>query len=92
MTRYIAKPDTWFDEGTEAWLDTDFRDVDENGNYCGYMSGVFHGIKTFDKEYAKAKSTKVGKQWDSEVCSFDEFEEIEGNSIEPEWSHDDKML
>jgi len=44
------------------------------------------------KKWAKVKSTKAGKQWDSEVCSFDEFEEIEGESIEPEWSHDGKML
>lgn len=82
--RYIAKPNTWFDEGTEAFLIDDFRDMDESGNYFGYLAGVFHGWATFDEEYSRAKNRPIGRHWDSEVCSFDEFEEIEGDSIYPD--------
>jgi hypothetical protein len=90
MTRYIAKKNTWFDKGTEAFLIDDFRDRDEYGNYSGYLAGVFHGWKTFDDVFAKAKNVTVGKHWDSEVCGFDEFEEVDGDPIYPNVKFDRK--
>ena len=71
--RYIAKFDTWFDEGTEAFLREYYG---ENAN--GISIGCFEGWKTFDEEYARAKNkSHLGLQWDSEVCNFDEFDIIE---------------
>lgn len=62
--KYIAKPDEWFDEGTEVKLIDDYRS--SSAMYFGGASmnaGLFEGLRD-------------GKV-DQEVCSFDEFLEIE---------------
>lgn len=40
LKRFFAKPDTWFDAGTEATLEA-WAYTDANGDRCG----IFHGIK-----------------------------------------------
>jgi hypothetical protein len=61
--RYIAKPDTWFDEGTEAFPSDIFDNDPENGY------GLFAGTKS---DY------EPGVLYPShEMCSLSEFEIIE---------------
>lgn len=65
--KYVAKPDEWFDEGTEVKLIDDYRA--DSSMYFGGPSmnaGLFEGLKD-------------GKV-DQEVCSFDEFDIIEDES------------
>ena len=66
--KYIAKPDTWFDEGSEATLLgelwNDYRDAkltikSQSGLFLGYKNGKL----------------------DEEVCCIDEFIEIRGESL-----------
>lgn len=61
--KYIAKPDSWFKEGTEVELIAD----------CGKLGGIFKGVRIsegppemapYDEEYV-----------DEELCPWDEFEE-----------------
>jgi len=62
--KYIAKPDEWFDVGTEVQLIDDYRA--SSAMYFGgpeMNAGLFEGLKD-------------GKI-DQEVCSFDEFDIIE---------------
>ena len=62
MKKYIAKNDTWYDEGTEAeFIGALIEAYDFDGTYS--PSGLFRGIKD-------------GKI-DEEMCCFDEFEVIE---------------
>ncbi len=60
--RYIAKPDTWFDEGTEARPVTGFWDCStlEDGKYVHTESAIFLGFRN-------------GKL-DEEGCSLLEFD------------------
>ncbi|KKL27448.1 hypothetical protein LCGC14_2385040 [marine sediment metagenome] len=37
--KYIAKKDTWFDEGTGAELITDLRPAIDSGIFCGIKDG-----------------------------------------------------
>jgi hypothetical protein len=77
MKIYIAKPDTWFKEGTEVNLVEDYR----QDNFPDI--GLFQGIFVIDDE----KWLNVKQQWrthevgdeviDREVCNFDEFDEKE---------------
>jgi len=68
---YIAKKDTWFEEGTEAKLVAD----------CEYF-GLFKGIKrvTDDPNCPWSKSmitlgNNVGELiFDEELCGYDEFD------------------
>lgn len=76
MTKYIAKPDTWFNEGTKCILQSDFRD----GNF---NIGLFRGTYTvgpnegYDKFWHK-RGHKEGDQVEmNEVCNFDEFDIVE---------------
>jgi len=72
MTKYIALPNTWFDEGTEAILIADFRSDDEPS----YNAGLFEGWRTC--EYPEAENRKLGEKYrDQEDCAFDEFMEID---------------
>jgi len=61
--KYIAKPDTWFDEGTEAFPSDIFDDNPESG------FGLFTGTKS-DYEEDKLYPSH-------EMCSLSEFEIIE---------------
>ena len=61
MIRYIAKPDTWFDAGTEAIPVTEFVEAYDDPqmtirNDCAVFRGVRNG------------------QSDEETCSLTEFE------------------
>ena len=77
MTKYKAKPDTWFDEGTEAVPVTDFWECYiKPGEFdCSYIG------QPLNPEYIKTEAAcfcgmKDGKS-DEEICCVDEFE-IEG--------------
>lgn len=65
--KYLAKPNTWFDEGTEVVLLVDCRPQ---------MSiGIFKGIRTSE---GLPELHPVGEKYmDEEDCSFDEFNEVE---------------
>lgn len=71
--KYIAKKDSWFDEGEEIELIDDYRpDMD-----CG----LFKGPKTVDSksnhQWDELHSDKVGETLiDEEICPFDEFKEV----------------
>lgn len=67
MTKYIAKPDTWFIEGTECELVTDCRPQ---------MSiGIFSGVR---KSEGSPELHPEGEEYmDEEGCNFDEFEVID---------------
>ena len=57
--KYIAKPDEWFDAGTEVKLIDDYRDNDAMFYNKSLNAGLFEGLKD--------------GQIDQEVCCFDEF-------------------
>ena len=63
--KYIAKPNTWFKEGTEVQL------VDD----CGEMGGVFCGIRIAqnETEYSDGRRAKDDEYEDEELCPWDEF-------------------
>jgi hypothetical protein len=63
MRIYIAKPNTWFKEGTEVRL-IEYLTVDKDG----LQYGVFEGLR----EKLNGEIVR-----DSEVCSYDEFNIIE---------------
>lgn len=64
--KYIAKKDTWFDEGTECELLIDGRPFAN--------LGIFKGIRTSE---GTPELHPVGEKYlDEEDCSFDEFEII----------------
>ena len=66
--KFIAKPDTWFDAGTECELLVDCRPE--------LSIGIFKGIRT---SQGVPELHSVGEKYvDEEDCSFDEFEEIDG--------------
>lgn len=68
MTKYIAKPDTWFDAGTECELLADGRPQTN--------LGIFKGIRT---SQGSPELHPVGEKYeDEEGCSFEEFEIIDG--------------
>lgn len=61
--RYIAKPDTWYDAGTEAFL------VEMYDQHPVHGFGAFRGTKS-------DKNPEV-LYCENEVCGLDEFEIIE---------------
>lgn len=67
MMKYIAKPDTWFDDGTEAklieYLYTSSKQWIDGEEYPGCDCGLFEGI--------------CEGKIDQEICGYDEFEIIE---------------
>ena len=64
--KYIAKPNTWFDEGTEAFPVTEFWDgFDDWEMKYPLRAAIFRGIRN-------------GK-WDEESCGEYEFEIVEEN-------------
>ena len=68
MTRYIAKPDTWFDEGTEAILIADYR---EKG-FEDFPISLFEGWRTCENDLSEG--LPIGTCYrDQEDCGFDEF-------------------
>lgn len=67
---YIAKPDTWFKEGTVCEL------ICETGN----DSGLFRGTRLVDGEYKyELEQHKIGDERlnDEEGCGYDEFYAID---------------
>ena len=78
MIKYIAKPDTWFKEGTECILEDDFRTghVDSDmGLFRGiYIVGSNEGYDTYwyNKGYKEGDEVEM-----NEVCPFDEFDIID---------------
>lgn len=58
--RFIAKPDEWFDAGTEVRLIDDYRDSDEMIYNRSLNAGLFEGFRN--------------GLLDQEVCCFDEFD------------------
>lgn len=65
MVRYIAKPDEWFDSGTEVKLIDDYRTSDAMIYHKSLNAGLFEGLRN--------------GVLDQEVCDFDEFEVLEEN-------------
>lgn len=64
--KYVAKPNTWFDAGTEASL------VDEI--FPDY--GLFEGWRTCQNQ--DSEGVPVGTRYiDQESCNFDEFNIVE---------------
>ena len=62
--KFISRPDSWFDEGTEAFID-----FDEGAGNCiahDFISDVFNGIHE-------------GKE-DEEMCNIFEFDWIDENN------------
>lgn len=66
MTKYIAKSDTWFIEGTECSLVTDCRPQ--------MRLGIFSGLRR--SEGAPELHPEGEIYMDEESCNFDEFEEL----------------
>ncbi len=74
MKRYIAKPGTWFKEGTEAFLVADMQSD----------FGLFSGIRVNQGE---SKLCAIGEEYpDEEMCPFDEFDTIEVTQEDIEFS------
>jgi len=70
---FVAKPDTWFDEGTEVFMITIIGDADELNEFgCGLMKGWKSDHVIWTKH---GKITKSG--WDEEACSLGEFDIID---------------
>ena len=67
MVKYIAKPNTWFDAGTEVKLIEKIR-CPNVGETCS-ASAIFEGQRT--------RNTITFT--DKEICFFDEFDIIEDN-------------
>ena len=60
--KYIAKPNTWFDEGTEVEImEGPWDSTDIDGNYIGF--GLFVGFRN--------------GSLDEESCGLDEFDIVE---------------
>jgi hypothetical protein len=83
--KFIAKPDTWFMEGTEVEVtclysyqsvDEFDKDFENNKNFSN-EGGLFIGKKFVDEEYAKmciGCNYKPGEiLLDEEGCNLDEF-------------------
>lgn len=67
-TKYVAKPDTWYDEGTSVKL------IDDYGN----GTGLFRGVRTCKNPASEGKNKKVGQKYlDEEVCLFEEFNKVQ---------------
>ena len=62
MIRYIAKPNTWFEEQTEAKL-VEFHHEDENG----IKYGLFEGVKRRNENLLT----------EARICSYEDFEEVD---------------
>lgn len=69
MIRYVAKPDTWFDAGTECELLVDCRPQ--------APFGVFRGLRTSNS--STSLRTTGEKYIDEETCNFNEFEVVGDN-------------
>ncbi len=69
MKKYIAKPNTWFKEGSECILVSD----------CENFGGIFSGIRVCeDNPNENSMGYKPGEEReDEELCSWDEFEIVE---------------
>lgn len=64
-TKYIAKKDTWFKEGTEVIL------IDDYGNY----TGLFSGTRVCQNPSSEGNWKKLNEEYqDEEVCLFEEFD------------------
>jgi hypothetical protein len=65
---FIAKPNTWYKEGTECKL---LQEYEENG------FGLFEGIRIAQEDYEKPRH-EIGEEYlDEEVCTYDEFYIVE---------------
>lgn len=68
MKKYIAKPNTWFDEGSEAIL------IDD---YAGLLPfGLFEGWRVCQNPLSENRKLHEIRR-DQEDCNWDEFEIIE---------------
>lgn len=75
--KYIARPDTWYKEGTECQLEAN----------CGPSCGLFRGIIKVNESHGPYWIDNIGKgneAEDGELCGWDEFDvyDGEGNEIE----------
>lgn len=66
MRKYIAKPNTWFKEGTEVRL-IEYLICDKDGIKYGTFEGVRDGVNDGVSDGVR----------ESEVCSYDEFNIID---------------
>lgn len=67
---YISKPGEWFKAGTVCILIDDYRP--------GMDAGLFKGIRVCENPGAEAETLGV-EYMDEEICSFDEFDIIDGD-------------
>ena len=81
--KLIAKPDTWFKEGTEVlYEDKDYKNrrltLKEWETIKGetYNYGVFRGLRIVQNPASEGRCFQVGEEHDGdgECCSFDEFD------------------
>jgi len=70
---FVAKPDTWFDEGTEAFMISLIGEADEM-NECG--TALMKGWKSNHKIWTN-EGAVTQNGWDEEVCSLGEFDIID---------------
>jgi hypothetical protein len=89
--KYIAKPNTWFKEGTECMLREYLYDIPECKRNDGTIQkaskcGIFDGIRICEDSLCEGGINRetgkpfhaVGEEYKKgEVCSYDEFEIIE---------------
>ena len=69
MTHYIPKSDTWFDIGQNVALIVDSRPEINMGIFCGFRTC----------QNPESEMRLLGEEYlDEELCSFDEFEIING--------------
>jgi len=67
--KFIAKEDTWYMEGTEAYPDGENYGSENDWMVNG--AAIFQGL-TYKENFNEMEGT--GPAWDGETCSFDEFE------------------
>ena len=68
---YIAKPDTWFDVGTDAILIDDYRPQIDSGLFRGIKDGhPDEEVCGFDEFfYVELPSGLLGGWWESSTCT-----------------------
>jgi hypothetical protein len=87
--KLIAKPDTWFKEGTEVWsydkpCRLTLQEWEDCVNFTGIKGVCVRGIRVVEFDSEIAMGYKVGEEIvDGEFCGCDEFivEVIEEDKI-----------
>ena len=70
---FVAKPDTWYDEGTEAFMISLIGEADDMNEFGAAM---MKGWKSDHKIWTK-EGPIICSGWDEEGCSLGEFDIID---------------